>query len=253
MNGWRKDMKKVHYDNSAESWVFYQLIYDDLTNKKMFKSGSNSIAMSGDICFNFNDIKTKNFKEIILSDKSIDDKVKNKLYVLIDKCRDYHHAPCNISILPKTGGINNTKQSIGNDRLDSFIWALSLYYQGFKTLIKDNGSSPKMAFENRKALDSFLTSFSEGPQQFCKKIYQIDDYNFICQMKESGGKSVDTCRRVFEYIQLAITFWEKRAEAFCEKDRVEEKYRSMNGKTKQEIESDFCELVDYLECNLMHS
>jgi hypothetical protein len=153
--------------------------------------------------------------------------------------------------LPQTGGLNNAKQAIGNDRFDAFIWAMSMYFYGYKTLIKDNGSSPNMSYGNRDIMDCFLDSFSDGIQQFCKSIYQIYDNQFVNVLIESGSKSVDSCKRVFEYIQLAIDFWEKRANFFCNNERIVANYKSMNGKTEEDIKNDFEEEVEYIKQRLV--
>lgn len=244
-------MEKIHYDSRPEAWDFYQLIYQDKIWERTFQFGKKSILVNGDTCFNFNDMKIKYFKEIINDDETVNEEVKKQINELINKCNTYYHTPGNLSILPQTGGLNNTKQSIGNDRFDAFIWAMSMYYDGYKTLIKDNGGSPKMAYRNKTLMDHFLDAFSGGIQQFCKVIYQIDDTQFVNQLTESGSKSIDSCKRVFEYIQLAIVFWKKRATYFCNNKRTEAKFKSMNGKTEEDIENDFKEKIEYIKQRLV--
>ena len=40
----------------------------------------------------------------------------------------YH--PNNLSMMPVNGGMNILKQSLGCDRLDTFVFTLSMYYSG---------------------------------------------------------------------------------------------------------------------------
>jgi hypothetical protein len=245
------DMGITNYDSSLEAWNFYQTIYQDMISERIFKFGEKSIPVSGDICFNFNDKKIKYLKEIVKNDETVNDEVKNQINELIDICNAYQYTPVNISVLPQTGGLNNTKQAIGNDRFDAFIWAMSMYFYGYKTLIKDNGSSPNMAFGNRAIMDYFLDSFSDGIQQFCKVIYQIYDTQFINVLIDSGSKSVDSCKRVFEYMQIAIDFWKKRAIYFCNNKSIEANYKCMNDKTEEDIENEFKEIVEYIKQRLL--
>ncbi len=244
-------MEKIHYDSRPEAWNFYRLIYPDMNSERIFQFGEKSIPVNGDICFNFNDKKVKYLKEIVKYVDTVNEEVKKQINELINRCNSYQHTPVNISVLPQTGGLNNTKQAIGNDRFDAFIWAMSMYFYGYKTLIKDNGSSPNMAYGNRAIMDYYLDSFSNGIQQFCKAIYQLYDTQFVNVLIESGSKSVDSCKRVFEYIQLAIVFWEKRAIFFCNNKSIEANYKSMNGKTEEDIEDYFKEKVEYIKQRLV--
>ena len=84
------------------------------------------------------------------------------------------YSPMNISILPQAGGLNNTKQSLGNDRFDTFAYFIDQYYDGFKTPII-NAGAPKMFIKKRLELEKFLDSYNSSIE-FFEDIYGLEKH-----------------------------------------------------------------------------
>lgn len=115
-----------HYEfNSAESaWDFYLKYYgENLCQKNksnfLFSHKGIEIYANGDVSFNIDFTKRKLYESII-SEAEISESLKDSLSVM-------RYSPMNISILPQAGGLNNTKQSLGNDRFDTFAYFMNQY------------------------------------------------------------------------------------------------------------------------------
>lgn len=80
----------------------------------------------------------------------------------------------NISIMPKTGGLNIIKKSLGNDRFDTFAYFINQYYEGFKTPIINAGSLT-MGIGNRLILEKFLDSYNSAIE-FFEDIYGLEKH-----------------------------------------------------------------------------
>lgn len=224
-NGTYKECNDVQLmaDSSVDTWNSFVSRYEGIEfskpkikNKRIICSGKVTkknceIEMAGDVAFNFNEKKLKKYEQIYKKEEVTFDVLQN----LNDS-----NSICNYIILPTTGGMNNTKQAIGNDRFDTFIWALALYYTGCKTLILDNGSTPGMSFDNRKALEIFLDKFS-GVYDYCEIMLNLVDKKYIDKLIKSGPYAIDSVERINEYIDLAKKFWDLNCKAsfrFCKQN-----------------------------------
>lgn len=119
------------------------------------------------------------------------------------------YSPMNINILPKTGGLNNIKQSLGNDRFDTFAYFMNQYYEGIKVPII-NAGAPNMCIENRLELQNFLDSYNCA-SDFFADIYGVDE-TFVNELIESGKSLIINREDYCNYMKLACKYWESRLE-----------------------------------------
>ena len=113
----------------------------------------------------------------------------------------------NISILPKTGGLNNIKKSLGNDRFDTFAYFMNQYYEGIKVPIINAGAL-NMCIVNRLELQDFLDSYNTAGEFFAD-IYGIDE-TFVRELIESGKSLITNKKDYCNYMKLACKYWELR-------------------------------------------
>ena len=100
-----------------------------------------SIDVSGDVDFNFSsDSNTRKWQKrkyeyylnIIEEDKYTSDEDKNRAKELLSYCEQRMFSPCNMSIMVRTGGMNNVKGKLSQDvhaldRFDVFVYVLDDY------------------------------------------------------------------------------------------------------------------------------
>lgn len=218
--------KVEEYDTSERIWTLQKKVYGDTLEKgdtSFLKLYKNKIEISGDVDFNFNYSKYKYFLNIIKS-TSEDSATYTRLKGMLEKCYEFHHTPENVSLIPKTGKLNNTKQRIGNDRFDTFIWGLSKFYNDEKALILNDGSCE---YDNRKILNCFLDEFNDI-KTYCKKIYHISDEHLLGDLIDNGDKDIDSCAGVYKYMELAVRYWIEKAEYFCTSNNKSVKSNYLN-------------------------
>lgn len=236
------------YDRSEAAFKLYKEVYGeklvvgDKSNGqfKFDKEKNECIVIAGDIDFNFKMNKIKSFIDIIdngISNMKYEEKsdLKNRILSM----HEFTYHPDNISLMPVTGALNNIKQYLGNDRLDTFLLALKLYYEEGTTsfILSAPGRANMPVIANKNNLKNFLDSFKDEEDKlqsiykYCEQIYHIDSklVNDLCL---SGKKPIDTPERVLEYIELACRFWEQ-------KNRY---YRNSN----KEIQSIYQEMIKEL-------
>ena len=211
------------YYNCHEERLFQE------KNDFIFCHCGKRISVRGDVCFNLKKEYRKNyctlFSSIIKDDENFEEQNFEELYKQLGELA---YSPMNISIMPRTGELNNTKKSIGDDRFDTFAWLLDLYYD------KENGSrvpiinaGTKISYiGNRKVLGEFLDSY-EGVKDYFADFYGLEE-EFVERLVKSGRKTITDRHDLFEYIKLAVSFWkirmdQKRIKKFISID--EEKYR----------------------------
>lgn len=217
-------MVKEEFDSSKLAYEIYNKIYCNLlTNIRVkndkkrpyFKADINhngkqlvDMNYGGDRDFNFGSgfsystfPKYQNYIQNGISD----DKVESiKMYYNNLKiCQLLYRSGVNISIMPQTGALNIAKKQIGNDRLDTFIWALEQYYSSNVNLLM-NAST----YQNAKYLKEYLEQF-DGIEDYCSQIYHINS-SLVEDMVESGKKAIDSPERVIEYMNLAYRFWTQK-------------------------------------------
>ena len=185
---------------------FYSQYYGDKLNQKdkkwIYTHKNNDIDVAGDVCFNLNlkNGKFYTFFGSIIQDEEIFDELES----LLGKMR---YSPMNISIMPRTGGLNNIKKAFGNDRFDTFAWLVNLYYEGVKTPIINAGAL-NMKVSNRIQLKKFLDSY-EDVYDYYSDVYKIDKTltgKLVCHGQCLIIHKVD----VYKHIELALDFWEVR-------------------------------------------
>lgn len=124
---------------------------------------------------------------------------------LLSICEKHFYSPLNISLLPKTGGLNLVKKAIGNDRIDTFIWALDEWYKGGACLLLNCSSN-----ENIASVKEYLGLF-KNVYDYCNTIYFIEDA-LVRDLISSGTKPIDSYQRAKEYMILATRFWKQKRE-----------------------------------------
>jgi len=228
MRLWLRHSDYEEYDIKFGSWQIYshiykdnigEILYDDdvikkkrpYVTRKFNYNGkvSELLDLSGETDFNFSkkkivglgDSRYKQYEKLIKM-KYHDDSSQyiGKLY----KCSNKFHSQANISLMPKTGGLQLVKKGVGNDRLDVFIWSLNEYYEkGVTSQIFSNCSC-----ENRTFLKSFLDLFKDV-YEYCEAVYHIDK-ELSHDLCVSGSKMIDSAERVIQYMMLAERFWTQK-------------------------------------------
>ena len=222
-------------DTDGSAWEYYEKIYGSRPDGKAFefiflsnsdgkyatlKNAPSNLAdfeFRGDVIFNFKkgyngqsryEVFEKHLREIE------DEKLKNDCLESLSVCLDKSQTNFNFSLFPSTGKMQQAKQGIGNDRGDTFIWALNQYYVNNVGILLNHSTQ-----ENIELLIDFLDLFKvDGAQKsiykYCKEFYQIEDGKFIDKLLESGGKAIKSAEEAKNYIDLALEFWEKREAYF---------------------------------------
>lgn len=249
------DIKEVveEYDTSKEIWDMYKTIYKwnesnkywDLESKPTDKkkprrfakiklaglkkygfdnltllfgnTQKDNIRLSGDIVFNFSEghysKQANKYKKLLekIADKDKKTSYQKKLGI----CIKNHHSSKNCALLLSNGKLQIAKKSIGDDRGDTFIWALNSYFVGESEIIL-NAATPEWVSVLRCFLDFFKHPLcpSESIYNYCEYFYNITDRELIDHLVNSGAKAIDTPERVCEYIDLAIEFWKERDKFF---------------------------------------
>lgn len=221
-----KNNNSEEYDVNEYAWRLYGLLYKDLFNGKDYEiedekgkrpyikatlehSGKTVLLeLSGETDFNFSSKKIYGWgksREQFFKYFSKELKAKDKVDFLkqIDGCRKKHHSPENISLMPKSGSLNIVKKSIGNDRLDTFVWALNEYYENNNEMIFSFSSN-----ENYMLLKGYLDLFDDV-YDYCKTMYFISD-KLTRELINSGCKAINSAQRAKEYMDLAVRFWEEK-------------------------------------------
>lgn len=221
----------MEYDVSDIAWKTYRVMYKDslLKEAKIMDNsrkhacatygncvGKLSINLSGDLDFNFHQgfahSRLEKYKKLLdddPNDPNVPD-AKNNLEILEELTRSI----VNISLMPQCGNLQSVKQGIGNDRMDTFIWALSEYYNKNSNLLFNHSS-----YENLQVLKAYLSSF-HGVYHYCTVVYHIDE-SLVKGMVESGKLAIDSPKRVMRFMNLAIRFWKQKWEFLDEKLREE--------------------------------
>ena len=219
------------FDCNADALSLYEAVYGKNKIKPNGKSGlcykyadGKTIDLKGDIDFNFKAIHLL-YLENLIKGTSEEKKISNDLWNMMNNLT-YH--PNNISIMPVTGGLNNTKKSVGNDRLDVFLLALKLYYQenGYPSLLLSSGKQSLVYWSDINVLKEYLDSF-DGLYDYCDKVYHINK-KLVDLLCESGRTPIDSAERVVKYIELAKKFWLQKDEYYKKSnDRVKTCYQTI--------------------------
>lgn len=207
---------ETEHDSAPETWAFYKIRYGNrLVNthdKYYYKTKNCNMLVHGDVDFNFNMVKINDLLCRIKIDKANSNEQEvQDIKTLLNICSYFNYSLVNYSIMPSRGGLNAAKQNIGNDRFDTFIWALYLYYKkDIKVLILNNSACTASSMnELKKFLDDF-----NSLEDYFEKIYGIYNDELIKELVVSGAKPLDSIKRIREYIELAYRYWKERNENF---------------------------------------
>lgn len=214
-------MKKEEFDTSDLAWETYELFYGknfniitDSSGRKTSRLhiGGMDIAVSGDTDFNFgpgwsNSIFNK-FKGYL---GEIPDDFQNQYNSRLEKCKLLYKTIVNISLMPQSGNLQLVKSGVGNDRFDTYIWALNSYYEGETSLLFNRAT-----FQNteilKKYIDGFKTGTGDPIRQYCHKIYGIPiGSQLVDELISSGKEAIDSPIRVIDYMNLAYKFWQQKS------------------------------------------
>lgn len=167
--------------------------------------------LCGEVDFNFNKLKSTEFKRLLKQDKSAE---LGKHLLKLSECQKMHHSVLNFSLMQVVGNLQGTKSRGINDewldRLDSFVAMLSRYYRTNK---KERSLSPMMEQAtpfNRRALQNFLDNAFLDEYDYCSKTYFIQNRDFIDRLIEQGNQAINASERVVAYMELAFDFWEEK-------------------------------------------
>lgn len=171
---------KTEFDVSNIAWEIYKLLYEDnfvngfkiesppdgrkyideiytVGNKK----SSIALNFSGETDFNYTKgyahSRLEAYKNLVNDDK-VPEKYKKYMKVYFENLKifgDLTYSIVNVSLIPQSGNLQAVKQGIGNDRLDTFVWALDKYYSKRSNLLFNHSSA-----QNMSALNEYLDMFN---------------------------------------------------------------------------------------------
>lgn len=221
---------KKEYDTSDKAWEVYKKMYEENLNfsdikqdsgrphiKSQFMHGekiSSEMDFSGEVDFNFSEDspimslgmgKGKRYRtryihyKMILEQDSADEYYIN----MLEECKNRHHSPENISIMPQTGNMQGTKQQIGLDRLDVWLLVLNMKYENNINLLQNH-----CTMENFMPIQYFLDLFDDV-YDYAKTIYHIDR-ELVDDLIESGKKPLNSSYNIINYMLLAKRFWKQK-------------------------------------------
>ncbi len=205
------DINKLDSDSCDEAWDFYEIFYGKSLDKesKTFTANSITIDVNGDVIFNTKLKKAGKGNRYTLMGSIIKDIDKESFNALKDSLDGLFYSPMNISILPKTGGLNIIKGQFANDRFDSFVWLLSQYYEGVTAPIINRGT--KNSYIGQQTILSNFLDKLKNVSKFCECFYGIED-TFIKRLILSGPKAISCKEELYNYYLLACEFWSVRLE-----------------------------------------
>lgn len=220
---------------SKIDWEFWKIFdYKKLVQKKEryyaecreitaeFGKSFIGCKLGGELDFNFNLSKYKRYENILNKDNKVN---KANAIKLLEECAKNQYRYYNFSVLITTGGLNNVKGTLSQergkrslDRFDVFVFVLNDYFNNRK--IKEDymhiifSESWRSAKENRECLYVYLSLF-ENIEDYFKKNYNIiaeEDQNkkLIEDLINSGSKPIDSGERVVEYLMLAKRYWKAK-------------------------------------------
>lgn len=207
-------MLKPQNDSDQTAWKFYKSFYGNklTTNDKNrhLTYKDISIDVNGDVCFN---VKLQPQKRYTLLGSIVKkEDCFSRLKELLDSLL---YSPINISILPKTGGLNTVKGQFTCDRFDSFIWLINAYYHGLRAPIVNRGTKNSY-ISNQSKLADFLDKIG-STEKFCHLFYGVNDDELIEELIASGVNDISTPNEFYNYLQLAIKFWNARINVLKQK------------------------------------
>ena len=255
-------LEKVEFDVTEEAWEVYQLLYQDNidfespdnegivfpekkrsyieTEFKTERGKGSKINFSGETDFNF-----KNNGNVTLSVMNryrlfCEKADKEKCNKLQETLNELMYSVLNVSLMPQTGSMQAVKKGIGNDRPDTFVWALDAYYKDDVQLLLNFATA-----NNTESLKEYLSLF-QNAGEYCGLIYHIKDDKLVSDLIESGKKPIDSAERAAEYIRLAFRFWSQKVEFLSGKVKKGSKMDATLKKAEKQLKK-AVDLFDELE------
>ena len=223
------EMYKITYKDGILSECFNMETYETSDGRKYalltvegkekifgnIKIKDKDIKLSGDVIFNFSDTRCNGYENSIEEDYNVIRQIEYK--EKLEECKKMHDSFENCALMISTGKLQQTKQHIGNDRGDVFVWALDEYYKGNNERVLE--WAPK---DKARILREFLNYFQDV-YKYCEVFYNITDKGFIDRLIQSGSNALDSADKVENYIDLALKFWDERAEYMKKKYKEDRK------------------------------
>ena len=216
---------KTEFDTSNEAWEVYKLLYEanfhdgiELKQNKRRRfieeritvnnrTSAKPINFSGDTDFNY----TKGFAHSrltayrkYLKDGKIPGKYAKIYSNNLTIFEELTYSIVNVSLIPQNGNMQAIKQGVGNDRLDTFIWALDEYYNETSNVLFNHSSA-----NNMPVLKEYLAMYQDV-YEYCATVYHINE-SLVDELIESGKRAVDSPERVIEFMNLTYRFWTQKA------------------------------------------
>lgn len=238
------DRKKVTWRHlyshiyKSQIWIFWK--YIDFNEKNLL--GKNQAKIIKVDFANEKDCKEieflKNYSDIFTMSGDTDFTVKDSSNM---------HTFKNFSLMPCTGGLNNAK---GQKRFTDFLKMLDQYFTDkkidplFRSMgrkYKDEKKQEEMTERKRQCLIDYFELF-DGIYDYCKKIYLIENTEFIDAMIRDNIITE-------EYCKLMNKYWKIREAKFRNLIPIEEqkwmKIDINNISTVQDINDQFPAIIDY--------
>ena len=250
------EMYKITYKDGILSECFNMETYETSDGRKYalltvegkekifgnIKIKDKDIKLSGDVIFNFSDTRCNGYENSIEEDYNVIRQIEYK--EKLEECKKMHDSFENCALMISTGKLQQTKQHIGNDRGDVFVWALDEYYKGNNERVLE--WAPK---DKARILREFLNYFHDV-YKYCEVFYNITDKGFIDRLIQSGSKALDSADKVENYIDLALKFWDERAE-YMKKSYKRYINENLDKETNDKIENiialrnkEYCERIN---------
>ena len=112
--------------------------------------------------------KLKYWFDIIDNDRNCNKETKDSVRDNLLFLHEITYTPDNISIMPVSGGMNNIKEKLGFDRIDTFLYCLQQYYKGVDSIFLNHGHQKMPYTSYRNNLKNYLDGFGEGKEGLIK-------------------------------------------------------------------------------------
>lgn len=194
----RNHLLNENYENAFER------LYIKIKNNTM--GLGDSFLLGGETDFNFNEQKFFYLMQILRQEK-----VRHKDFEKLQFCNKNYHSVVNFSLMPATGAMGNFKGSEKFDRLDCFICSLNEFYTNgnYQVLSEAKG-------KNREYLLNYLSLFDDI-YDYCRKIYFIEEREFVDRIITNGQKPLESREDVVRYMNLATAYWDVKEQYFKKK------------------------------------
>lgn len=190
------------YKNKEINDVYQRLINEMPENMR-------TSCFGGETDFNFcGKLRNQYFKYYLTEENSL---------MQLQKCQNmtYDDSCCNFSIMFSKGNLQGAKQKLGMDRFDVFLNMLDRYLTDDDQCILVAATA-----QNVKCLREYLKLF-DSVYDYAHKVYLLkdndEDNKLIRDLIDSGKKAIDSEKRIKEYMELAVRYWNARRENSCMK------------------------------------